>query len=198
MTENEKEKGQKKLSMQKSYHEQFRGKNQPVFNGNSKAKPNGKGPPVRPTAVKQSSPRSDTHASPIKRNEMSSRVPVDNSPQNSRRIPPRERNFKDSPPLPDNRRNKPMNRNDNARPMQQNRNSITDQPDYGRKPLRLNNRTNQPRRSLTPEYYQKPNPAPRDSIQKPRRMRVANDDYVIEHRRRTPEYDYDDYHSVSN
>ncbi|CAF3153094.1 unnamed protein product [Rotaria sp. Silwood2] len=181
-----------------TYRDQFRDKNQNGFNNNSGTKPTGKLP--RPTAAKQSSPRSDTYALSTKRNEVNTRVSKDDLVQkNSRRIVPSKERFVRNPSTPpENRRVEPIRRNDVIRPIQKNRNLPNDRQDFPPKPLRFANKQNGANRSSTPPaYYQKSSSLSRDVSQKPRRMRIANNEYVIERRRQPSDYVYDDYRTES-
>ncbi|CAF3807310.1 unnamed protein product [Rotaria sp. Silwood1] len=167
---------------------QFRDKNQNGFNNNFGTKSTGKLPRPRPTAVKQPSPRSDTYALPTKRNDVNPRISKDDLiDKNSRRtIPPKERFTRNTSTPPEYRR-----RTNVARPIQKNRNSPDD---YPRKPLRLSNKQNGVYRSSSPSaYYQKSSSLSRDISQRPRRMHVGNNEYVIERRRQPSDYVYDDY-----
>ncbi|CAF0976886.1 unnamed protein product [Rotaria sordida] len=175
---------------------QFRDKNQNGYNNHSGTKSTGKLSRPRPTAVKQSSPRSDTYALPTKRNEVNTRVSKDDMvSKNSQHIPRKERfarNF--STPPPQQRRTEFAHRNDVTRPVQKNRNLPNDQQDFPRKPLHFaNKKTGAYRSSSPPAYYQKSSSLPRNIPQKSRRMRVANNEYIIERRRQPMDYIYDDY-----
>ena len=203
--------------MSKTYYEQFRDTQQEKQyvgpRSKSKNKPNGKLPPARPTAVKRS-PRSDTFVLPTKRQTVDPKVPKTKPVQNgTRRIPPppqpppppppKEQVPRDPTPPPQRRRLEPVHRNGSTRPIPRYSNSSVDQEDLGRKPVRFADTRNPayyaPSPSLPPVHHQKPAPTPRDPPNRSRRVRVANHDYVIEHRRPTPvEYIYDDYHTVSD
>ena len=189
--------------MSKTYHEQFRDKNQNGFDPNSKTKPNGKLPPVRPTAVKRS-PRSDTHVLPNKRNEPNANVPPKVNPvQNgTQRFPLRNRPVRKSspPPPPEKKRTEPIRRNGVNQSSPKYLTSPVDSQELDRKPLRFPNKQQNisHRHSLSPTYYETSAPKPRDASDRPRRMRVANQEYVVQRRRPPPEPVYDDYHAVSN
>jgi hypothetical protein len=197
VTEREKRERKKTVHMSKAYHEQFRDKNQNGFDPNSKTKSNGKLPPLRPTAVKRS-PRSDTYAVPNKQNEPKAN-PVQNGTQ---RFPLRNRPIKKAspPPPPEKKRTEPIRRNGVNQSSPKYLTSPADSQELGRKTLRFPNKQQNisHRHSSSPTYYETSAPIPRDAPDRPRRMRVANQDYVIQRRRAPPEPVYDDYHAVSN
>lgn len=187
--------------MSNYYYDQFRNnqrdKNQNGLISNSKTKLNGKSPSQRPTAVKQS-PRSDTFASSTKQNDINAK---NNPPQNvSRRIPPKEPAVRNSSPAPEKRRSERIRKDGIPHQAPKYLSSPDDQRDLGRKPLRFpskNNNAYYP--SSSAAYYQQPAPLPRDTLDRPNRMRVANNEYVIRRRRQEPpDYVYDDYYPVSD
>jgi len=199
-----KKKVEKKIYMSKPYYNQFRdnqrNKNQNGFNVNSKTKPNGKPSPTRPTAVK-GSPHSDTYVFASKQNEINSKVPKTNLEQNGfRRIPPKETVVRSSSPVSEIKRSESIHKNGVTRPVKKYVISPpTDSEDLGRKPLRLANKSNRTYYPSPPAYYQKPAPLPREALDRPQRMRVANNEYVVQRRRQPPsDQVYDDYHQVSD
>jgi hypothetical protein len=183
--------------MSKNYREQFRDRTQNDTSANSKTTSNGRSPQQRPTVVKQS-PRSDVFPAPTKRNEISPRVPKGSQAQNAhRQPPPREPAVVNSRPPVDTRRTEPMRRNVAPQPVPRYSDSPGDQQDYGRKPVRFQNKHNDAYDPPSPPaYYQKPAPLPREDIDRPRRMQVAKNEYVIQRRPHQPAYD--DYREVSD
>ena len=178
-------KEKKKASyMSKTYYEQFRN-NQNGYNSKNptKTKP-------RPTAIKQSSPRSDTFLVSNKQNEPSSKFSKVNG---TRRAPLPAQPPPPPPPQPsDRKRTDPLQRKAPSRPAQKLLSPSSDQVDYGRKPVRFAQQNN-------PSAYPQ-RPAPPHPSDPSRRMRVTNDDYVIQRRRGPPPAEYiydDDYRSVS-
>lgn len=174
--------------MSKTYYEQFRN-NQNGYNPKNPAKT--KPPPPRPTAIKQSSPRSDTFLVSNRQNEANSKF----SKVNGTRRAPLPAQHPPPPPPSDKKRTDSLQRKAPSRPAQKLLSPSSDQVDYGRKPVRFAQRNN------PPAYQQRPAPShPSDALDSSRRMRVTNDDYVIQRRRGPPpaEYIYDDgYRSVS-
>ena len=197
--------------MLKTYYEQFRDnqreKHQNGSNSQSKGKTNGKLPPARATVVKRS-PRSDTFILPTKRQTVDPKVsktkPASNPP---RRMPslPKEPAAKNPTPPPQRRRLEPVHRDGSNRPAPRYPSSSVEH-DLGRRPVRFADRREPAYRSSPPPppppppvRHQKPARLPRETSDRPRRVRVADQDYVIEHRRETPvEYVYDDYYAVSD
>lgn len=211
-TISENEKDEKKIVyMLKTYYEQFRDnqreRNQNGSNSQSKGKTNGKLPPARATTVKRS-PRSDTFVLPTKRQTVDPKAskakPASNPP---RRMPPlpREAIVKHPTPPPQKKRSEPVNRNGSTRPAPRYPSSSVDQQELGRRPVRFGNRRepaydpSSPPPPPPPVRHQKPAYVQREISDRSRRVRVAEQDYIIEHRRDTPvEYVYDDYYRVSD
>ncbi len=179
--------------MLKNYHRQFRDiqrdKSQNGVDPNLKTKPNDKS---RPTAVRQPPP-SDTIISSPKRNEINSNTPKMNLPPNGfRRIPPREPVVNSASSPSEKKRSATMRGNDTIRPAQKYLSSPLDQQDLGRKPIRFANKQDN-------AYPPPSDPTPRDPLNRPRVMRVANNEYVVRRRKQAPsDHIYDDYHTVSN
>jgi hypothetical protein len=200
----EREKHEEKIDMSKTYYEQFRSdlqdKSRNGFNGNSKTQRNGKSPPPRPTAVKRS-PRSDASVLSTQKNEVN-KAPKNNSVTNgSRRIPPKENVVRNSSPSPEKKHSEPTRRNGVTRPVQKYVSSPpNNQEDLGRKPLNfIDKHNNSYYPSSPPAYYRKSAPAPRDDLDRPQRMHIANNEYVVQRRRQLPsDYIYDDRRMVSN
>jgi hypothetical protein len=193
--------------MSKNYYEQFRNnpqdKNRNGFNGNSKTKRNGKSPPApapRPTAVKRS-PRSDVVSLPTKQNEIN-KVPKNDSVTNGfRRVPTKEYVGRNPSTSRERKNLEKTHKNGTTRPVQKYlRSPSIDQEDLGRKPLRFANKHNNSYYPPSPPaYYQKSAPVPQDALDRPQRMHIANNEYVVQRRRRLPsDYIYDDRRTVSN
>lgn len=170
--------------MSKTYYEQFRN-NQNGYNAKNSSKIRQQQPPPRPTAIKQS-PRSDTFVVSNKQNERSPKFAKMNG---TRQAP--------LPQLSDKKRSESLQRKPPPRPAQKLLSPSSDQIDYERKPVRFAQRANS---RLPPANPQRPAPYTSDISNQPRRVRVSNDDYVIQRHRGPPtEYVYeDDYRSVSS
>ncbi|CAF3954162.1 unnamed protein product [Rotaria magnacalcarata] len=196
--------------MSQSYHEQFRenrrNNNQNGLFSNSKATAGSKLSPQRPTASVKQAARSDTFTLPPIRNGTNSKAPKNNQIQNGarREIPKMSAIVKRTPPAQQ-KRTEDMHKNVGTRPIMRQTNSMIERGHVERKPVRFanahHNTYSAPPASL-PIYYQKPppvdDPQPRDAYDGPRRMRVANDDYVVHRRAESPAYAYDDYRTVSD
>lgn len=189
--------------MSNNYYEQFRN-NQRDANRN-RTNPNSKSklPRPRPTTVRQP-PRSDTFVLQAKRQELDPKVsrtkPVWNS---SGRIPPKPHVVKSPSPPPPRRRVEPVHRNGLARFSARYRSPPVDQLDLGRKPIRFAHSRNpayHPSSPLPPIRQQKSAPLSHDVPNRSRRVRIANNDYIVERRRPPPpsEYSYDDRRTVSD
>jgi hypothetical protein len=194
-----------------SYHEQFRGnqrkKNQNGLFSNSKATAGGKLPPQRPTVVVKQPLRSDTFTLPTKRDEINFKVPKVNQTQNgSQRQAANKPAVINSSPPAEQKRTEPMRKSGGNRSMLRQSNPTIDRQNLERKPVRFANNYNNTYYSSStaspPVYYQKTaplaDPLPQDTLDKSRRMRIANDDYVIHRQKDSPAYAYTDYHTVSN
>jgi hypothetical protein len=195
--------------MSTSYHQQFRenqrNKNQNDLFSNSKATAGGKLPAQRPTAVVKQSFRSDTFTLPTKRDETNFKVPKVNQAQNgSRRQAAKKPDVVNSSPPAE--RKDIMRTNGGIRPTLKQVNSTMDRQNLQRKPVRFANDYNNTYYSSSPAslpvYHQRTaplaDPLPREAIDKSRRMRVANDEYIMHRRRDSPAYAYNDYRTVSD
>lgn len=201
--------------MLNNYYEQFRTKQQREkyqneLNNNSNTKTKNQLrptavrqlPPPQPAAVKRSPPK-DTLPMTTKRNNSNSKVPKNDSVSNGfRRGPIKERVVSSPPPPPvERKRVEPTRKNGVANSPPKYLSTPDSQQDLGRKPVRVLYKHNNayypsPTSSV---IYQKPAPVPQEISEKPRLVRVANNDYVIERRRQpAPDYAQDDYHRVSN
>jgi hypothetical protein len=189
--------------MSKTYYNQFRdsqrdksqnGFNQIGFNSYSKTRPTA----ARSTGVnKQQSPRSDTFTFQSKANERSPKVSKNNPVQNGfQRKPPRETIVRNSSTPPERRRAGTIRRSNVNKSTQKYLSTPVDELE--RKPARLASKRNNAYYPSPPDYYQKPAPLPENGNNKPRRMRVANNEYVIHRQTQSPERVYDDHQSVSN
>lgn len=206
------------------FRDNQREKNQNGVNSQSKGKTNGKLPSARATAVKRS-PRSDTFILPTKRQTVDPKVsktkPAPNPPRRMPSLPrapvaknptpPIQRRrpepvAKNPTPPPQRRRLEPVQRNGSTRPAPRYPSSSVEQEELGRRPVRFADRPNPAYRSSSPPppppppppvRHQKPARVPREISDRSRHVRVADQDYIIEHRRDTPvEYVYDDYYTV--
>jgi len=194
----------KKILTSNNYYDQYRlkqrEKNWNSLTSNSKSLSTDElPPPPRPTAVRRSPPP-DKLTIPKKRQETNSKVPKNDSvPNGFRRIPPKEPVVRDPSPPAERRRIEPMRKSVVTNSPSKYPSSPDIPQDFGRKPVRLHTNDNAYHPSpASSVVYQKPAPLPQDVSDKPRLLRVANSDYIVERRRQPPEPVYDDYHTVSN
>jgi hypothetical protein len=79
---------------------------------------------------------------------------------------------------------------------------FTDQEDPQRNPVRFTNQYNDTYSSSPPVYYQKPvpvaDPFHHDTLDRSRRVPIANNQYIIHRQKKPPADDYTDYHTVSD
>ncbi|CAF1186691.1 unnamed protein product [Rotaria sordida] len=177
---------------------------------NSKATAGNKLPPRRPAAVVKQSTRSDTFTLPTKRNVTNFKGPKLNQTQNgSRQQPVKKSTIINSTTPIEQKPAKKMHKNSGTRPMMRQSNLFMNQGNVERKPVRFANNNNNtyyyPSSSpaSAPVNYQKKiaplaDPLPRDALDKSRRMRIVNDEYVIHRRKDSPAYAYTDYQTVSD
>ncbi|CAF3720736.1 unnamed protein product [Rotaria sp. Silwood1] len=174
----------------------------------SKATAGNKLPTQRPTAVVKQPIRSETFTLPTKHHETNFKVPKLNPPQNGfRQQPIKKSTIINSTPQIEQKPIEKMRRNGDVRPIMRQNNLFMNQGNIQRKPVRFANDYNNTYYSSSsnsaPVHYQKPaplaNPLPRDALNKSRRMRIANDEYVIHRRKDSPAaYAYNDYQTVSD
>ncbi|CAF3134855.1 unnamed protein product [Rotaria sp. Silwood2] len=198
--------------MSQSYHEQFRenqrNNNQNGLFSNSKATAGNKLPTQRPTAAVKQPIRSDTFTLPRKRNETNFKVPKLNQAQNGSRPqrPVKKPTIINSTLPVEQKPIEKMRKNGGTRPTMRQSNLFMDRGNIQRKPVRFSNDYNNTYYSSSPAsapvHYQKSaplaDPLPRDALDKSRRMRISNDDYVIHRRKDSPAYAYTDYKTVSD
>jgi hypothetical protein len=188
----------KKFYMPISYHEQFRenqrNKKQNGLFSKSKATAGGKLPPQRLTAVVKQPLRSDTFTLPTKRDETNFKVPKVNQTQNGsrRQVTNKPAVINPTPPA-EQKLTEPMRKSVGTRSTLRQSNPTNLQ----RKPVRFTNNYNNTYYSSSPAYNQKTaplaDPLPQDTLEKSRRMRINNDDYIIHRRKDPPAYAYNDY-----
>lgn len=198
--------------MSQSYHEQFRenrrGKNQNGVLSKSKATANNKLPTQRPTAAAKQPLRSDTFTLPAIRNGANLRSAKANRQKNGFQQEPVKKSapIKRTPPAQQQRNSEDMRRNAPIRPIMKQNNGFIDSGHLDRRPVRFANNYNTtysaPPASSLPPHHQKPPPPddrlPQNDYDRPRRMRVSDDEYIVNRRVESPVYAYDDYHTVSN